>query len=74
MSARYAAEPGLLQNLYEGSVALNLSRKNNKRFETGFFSSHPGFKSVKGDDNWTLTRSLTAENSLYQSSTQKFVL
>jgi hypothetical protein len=77
MSARYAAEPGLLQmlqNLYEGIAALNLSRKNNNWFETGVFTSHPGFKSAKGDDNWILTRSFTAENSLIINPAQKFVL
>jgi hypothetical protein len=71
MRASYAAEPGLLKNLYEGSVALKISRKNNIWLETGVFSSHLGFENAKGSDNWTLTRSLTAENSPYYESGAK---
>jgi len=71
MRASYAAEPGLLKNLYEANVALKISKENNIWFETGIFSSHLGFESAKGDDNWTLTRSLTAENSPYYESGAK---
>lgn len=71
MRSSYAAEPGLLKNLYEGSVALKLSEENDIWFETGVFASHLGFESAKGDDNWTLTRSLTAENSPYYESGAK---
>ena len=68
MRANYAAEPGFLKNLYEGSVAVKLSKENNLWFETGVFSSHLGFESAKGDDNWTLTRSIANENSPYFES------
>ena len=71
MRASYAAELGLLKNSYEGSVALKISRKNNIWLETGVFSSHLGFENAKGSDNWTLTRSLTAENSPYYESGAK---
>jgi hypothetical protein len=71
MRASYAAEPGLLKNLYEGSVALKISRENNIWLETGVFPSHLGFENAKGSDNWTLTRSLTAENSPYYESGAK---
>jgi len=71
MHANYAAEPGLLKNLYEGSIALKVSRKNNIWLEMGVFSSHIGFENAKGSDNWTLTRSLTAENIPYYESGAK---
>ena len=29
MSANYSAEPGLLENLYEGNIAIKLSKENN---------------------------------------------
>ena len=71
MRANYAAEPGLLKNLYESSIALKVSKKNNTWLELGVFSSHIGFENAKGSDNWTLTRSLTAENIPYYESGAK---
>ena len=68
MRANYAAEPSLLKNLYESSIALKVSRKDNTWLEIGVFSSHIGFENAKGSDNWTLTRSLTAENIPYYES------
>ena len=71
MRANYANEPGFLRNLYEGNVAVKLSKENDLWFETGVFSSHLGFESATGKDNWTLTRSLTGENSPYFESGAK---
>jgi hypothetical protein len=61
----YAAEPRLLQNINEANIALSLDKNNNLWLETGLFASHLGFESAISSDNWTLTRSLCAENSPY---------
>ncbi|OQW43057.1 MAG: hypothetical protein A4S08_10190 [Proteobacteria bacterium SG_bin4] len=71
MNANYAAEPGILGNLYEGNVGLKLSGSNNLWLDIGVFPSHIGFESAVGKDNWTLTRSLVAENTPYFESGAK---
>tara|TARA_B100000686_G_scaffold157286_1_gene164997 strand:- start:128 stop:1246 length:1119 start_codon:yes stop_codon:yes gene_type:complete len=68
MRTNYKAEPGLLKNLYEANIALKISKERNTWFEIGTFSSHIGFENAKGSNNWTLTRSLTAENVPYYES------
>ena len=68
MNANYAAEPGLLGNFYEGNIGLKLSGENNLWLDVGVFPSHIGFESAVGKDNWTLTRSLVAENTPYFES------
>lgn len=65
MNANYAAEPGVLKNLYEAYVGLKISRKKDLWVEGGVFPSHLGFESAVGKDNPTLTRSLFADNSPY---------
>jgi hypothetical protein len=61
----YAAEPRLLQNIFEANVGLTLNKKSNLWIDAGIFSSHIGFESAIASDNLTLTRSLLAENSPY---------
>lgn len=71
MNANYAAEPGLLGNFYEGNVGIRLSRENNLWLDVGVFSSHIGLESARGKDNWTLTRSIGADNTPYYESGAK---
>jgi hypothetical protein len=61
----YAAEPGTLKNVFEAFAGISLNRKNNLWIDAGIFPSHLGFESAISMDNWTLTRSLVAENSPY---------
>ncbi|MCF8276468.1 MAG: porin [Flavobacteriales bacterium] len=61
----YAAEPPVLKNIHEASIGLAIDRKNKLWLDAGIFGSHIGFESAIGTDNWTLTRSLIAENSPY---------
>ena len=71
MNANYAAEPGVLKNIFEANAGYKLSRKNNLWFDIGILPSHIGFESAIGKDNWTLTRSLVAENTPYFESGAK---
>lgn len=61
----YAAEPGLLKNIFEANVGVSLNRRNNLWLDAGIFPSHIGFESAISADNMTLTRSMLAENSPY---------
>jgi len=61
----YAAEPGLLKSIFEANIGLSLNKKNNLWFDAGVFPSYIGFESAISIDNWTMTRSLLAENSPY---------
>lgn len=65
MNANYAAEPGVLKNIYEGNIGVKIAKKQDLWIDAGIFSSHLGFESAVGKDNWTLTRSLFADNSPY---------
>jgi hypothetical protein len=68
MNANYSAEPGVLKNIYEANVGVKLSQKTNLWLDAGIMPSHIGFESAIGKDNWTLSRSLLAENSPYFES------
>jgi hypothetical protein len=61
----YAAEPGLLKNIFEANMGISLNKKNKLWLDAGVMPSHIGFESAISSDNWTLTRSLLAENSPY---------
>lgn len=61
----YAEEPGLLKNILEANVGISLNRKNNLWLDMGVLPSHIGFESAISVDNWTLTRSILADNSPY---------
>ncbi len=61
----YAAEPGVLKNIFEANIGISLNKKNNLWIDAGVLPSHIGFESAISMDNMTLTRSLMAENSPY---------
>ncbi len=65
IKANYAAEPGILQNIFEGNVGIKLSKNKNLWLDAGIMPSHIGFESAVSKDCHTLTRSLLAENSPY---------
>lgn len=65
MNANYAAEPGVLKAIYEANVGVKISKKKNLWIDAGVMSSHIGFESAVGKDNWTVTRGIYAENSPY---------
>lgn len=71
MNANYAAEPGVLKNVYEANAGVKLSKKKNLWLDAGIFSSHIGFESAISKDCWTLTRSILADNSPYYESGAK---
>lgn len=65
MNANYAAEPGVLKNIYEANAGVKLSSKSELWLDAGVFGSHLGFESAHSPDCRTLTRSIAAENSPY---------
>ncbi len=71
MNANYAAEPGVLKNIYEANVGVKISKTKNIWIDAGIMPSHIGFESAVSKDCWTLTRSLMAENSPYYESGAK---
>ncbi|GAB4397225.1 MAG: porin [Microscillaceae bacterium] len=60
-----AAEPSLLQFVYAAHAGLRLHKKADFWLDMGILPSHIGFESARGQDCWTLSRSLLAENSPY---------
>lgn len=71
MNANYAAEPGVLQNVFEANGGVKLSKNSNLWLDAGIFASHIGFESAVSKDCATLTRSMSAENSPYYESGAK---
>jgi hypothetical protein len=63
MRANYAAEPKDLQKIFEANIGFKLN--DNLWVDAGVMSSHIGFESAVGIDNWTVTRSMLADNSPY---------
>lgn len=61
----YVEEPGLLKNISEANIGISLTKNNNLWLDAGVLPSHLGFESPISMDNYTLTRSLVAENSPY---------
>lgn len=61
----YANETGVFRNVFEAWAGLALNRSNTLWIDAGVLPSHLGFESAVSMDNWTLTRSLSAENSPY---------
>ncbi|MGZ5221499.1 MAG: porin [Chitinophagaceae bacterium] len=70
MNANYAAEPGVLKNIYEANAGLRLG-KSNLWLDAGVFGSHIGFESAISKDCWNLTRSIMADNSPYYEAGAK---
>lgn len=60
-----AAEPELLRHVYEANAGVKVSKNNNLWIDAGILPSHIGYESAISKDNWTLTRSIAAENSPY---------
>lgn len=63
MRANYALETRDLQKIFEANVGLKLT--DNIWLDAGVMPSHIGFESAVGLDNWTVTRSMLADNSPY---------
>jgi hypothetical protein len=64
MNANYAAEPGVLKNVFEANAGVRVSKKN-IWIDAGILPSHIGFETAVSKDCWNLTRSIMAENSPY---------
>lgn len=71
MNANYAVEQGVLKNIFEANAGYEVCKKSNLWFDIGIMPSHIGFEGAIGKDNWTLTRSLVAENTPYFESGAK---
>ncbi|WP_379963590.1 porin [Epilithonimonas sp. UC225_85] len=71
MNANYAAEPGVLKNIYEANIGVKISKTKNLWVDAGILPSHIGFESAISKDCWTLTRSILADNSPYFESGAK---
>lgn len=65
MNANYFAEQDVMKNVYEANIGVKLSKTRTIWLDAGIFPSHIGWESAIGKDNYTLTRSLAADNSPY---------
>ncbi len=65
MRANYAKEAGVLNNLYQANIGVRLSDHQQWWLDVGVLPSHIGLETAKGNENWTLTRSMMADNSPY---------
>ncbi|HEX8330251.1 MAG TPA: porin [Hymenobacter sp.] len=70
VSANYAAEDQVLKHVFEAYAGFRPFDK--AWLDLGIFGSHIGFESAISKDNWTLTRSMMAENSPYYESGARF--
>ncbi|GAA4041107.1 porin [Hymenobacter glaciei] len=70
VSANYAAEDPVFRHVYEAYAGFRPFAK--AWLDMGIFGSHIGFESAISKDNWTLTRSVMAENSPYYQSGARF--
>ncbi|OGX89268.1 hypothetical protein BEN47_07675 [Hymenobacter lapidarius] len=68
--ANYAAEPQVLQHIYEAYAGFRPLRR--AWLDVGVFGSHIGFESAISKNNWTLTHSLAAESSPYYEAGARF--
>ncbi|PSR53796.1 hypothetical protein AHMF7605_09815 [Adhaeribacter arboris] len=64
-----AAEQDVLKNIFEANAGMRLAPK--LWLDAGIFASHIGLESAISKDNYTLTRSLAAENTPYYESGAK---
>ncbi|WBV60665.1 porin [Chryseobacterium camelliae] len=71
MNSNYAAESGVLKNIYEANVGVKISKNKNLWIDAGIMPSHIGFESAISKDCFTLTRSMLADNSPYFESGAK---
>ncbi|TGE18059.1 porin [Hymenobacter elongatus] len=70
VSANYAAEDQVFKHIYEAYAGFRPFQK--AWLDAGIFGAHIGFESAVSKDNWTLSRSLMAENSPYYESGVRF--
>ena len=70
VEANYAAEVPALRPVYEAYAGFRPFDK--AWMDLGIFASHIGFESAISKDNWTLTRSIMAENTPYYESGARF--
>jgi len=70
VTANYAAEDQVFKHIYEAYAGFRPFEK--AWLDAGIFTSHIGFESAISKDNWTLTRSLMAENSPYYEAGVRF--
>ncbi|SFQ67787.1 porin [Hymenobacter arizonensis] len=70
VEANYADEELTLRHLYEAYAGFRPFKK--AWLDVGIFTSHIGFESAISKENWTLTRSLMAENSPYYEAGARF--
>ncbi len=64
-NANLAQEPGVLQMLYEARAGLKLLKSGEWWLDLGVLPSHIGYESAVGKDCWTLSRSISADNTPY---------
>lgn len=64
-SANLAAEPAVYRGIFEANAGALIVPSTGVWLDAGIMPSHIGFESAVGKDNWTVTRSLLAENSPY---------
>ena len=67
--ANYAAEPTILQGIYEAYAGYMIHRK--VWIDAGIFTSHIGSESAIASDNLTLSRSMMADNTPYYETGAK---
>ncbi|QJX47469.1 porin [Hymenobacter taeanensis] len=70
VAANYANEDQVFKHIYEAYAGFRPLEK--AWLDVGIFGSHIGFESALSKDNWTLTRSLMAENSPYYEAGARF--
>jgi hypothetical protein len=64
MNSNYAAEQGVLKNIFEANAGIRIGKKS-LWLDAGILPSHIGFESAVSKDCWNLTRSMAADNSPY---------
>lgn len=67
-NSNLAHEEGVLRNVFEANVGVQLLPFNNVWLDVGIFESHIGHEGAVGAENLTLTRSLKADNTPYYLS------
>jgi hypothetical protein len=70
VDANYAAETQTMRHLYEAVAGFKIVE--GIWVDAGIFASHIGLESAVSKDNWTLTRSLVADNTPYFETGAKF--
>lgn len=71
MTVNYASEPDVLKNIYEANIGIKISKKDNLWLDAGIMPSHIGWETAVSKDDWTLTRSIAADNTPYFESGAK---